>query len=132
MALYYRGMSKHERVLDADTPLVEMQKMPTGGASDATLKTDIQEINGMNKLLGLRPVSWRWLAKSKSSPREYGFIAQEVEKVLPHLVSSHTWQDGSERKFLSTKELIPLLVAALREQQDQINQLRNMIEKTKK
>lgn len=125
-------MPKHKRVFDGDTPLVEMRKMPTGGASDATLKTDIQEIDGMDELLSLRPVTWRWLAKPKNSPREYGFIAQEVEKVLPQLVSNHTWEDGSERKFLSTKELIPLLVAALHEQQDQINQLRDMVEKPKK
>ncbi|HEX6258151.1 MAG TPA: tail fiber domain-containing protein [Candidatus Saccharimonadales bacterium] len=120
-------MSRQEANLDDKTPLVEMQKMPTGGASDLTLKTDIQEISGLGYILRLRPVTWRWTAK-REERREYGFIAQEVEAVLPQLVSYRTWDDGTDRKYLSTKEMIPLLVAALREQQAQVKALQESVE----
>lgn len=111
------------------TSVIELQEMPTGGGSDATLKTDIREIHSaMALLLRLRPTTWHWKSDKKRQRREYGFIAQEVEQVLPWLVSDQTWEDGSKRKFLSTKEMIPLLVRAVQEQQKQIDDLSEQVE----
>lgn len=64
---------------------------------------------------------------SKNEQLQYGFIAQEVEKVLPNLVTTVEWEDGTERKFLSTKGLIPYLVKALEEQQQQIDSLNQRV-----
>lgn len=125
-------MTRHEKNLDNGTPLIEMRKMPTGGASDMTLKTDIREVSGLSDVLKLRPVTWQWATKGSCARREYGFVAQEVEKIFPQLVSLRTWDDGSDRKFLSTKEMIPLLVGALREQQDLINELRDTIDSVRR
>lgn len=100
--------------------------MPNGGGSDITLKKDIEEIRfGLKKILSLRPVTWRWSAIERDDRLEHGFIAQEVEQVIPGLVSLDTWEDGTERKFLSTKEMIPYLVAAVQEQQKEIEELRS-------
>jgi len=49
-----------------------------------------------------------------------GFIAQELEKVLPHLVAT----DGAGNKAVNYTELIPYLVEAIKEQQIQINDLK--------
>ncbi len=102
--------------------------MPNGGGSDLSLKKDVIQLTaGLKHIMALRPVSWRWKAKEVDDRSEYGFIAQEVEEILPDLVSLGFWKDGSKRKFLSTKEMIPYLVAAVQEQQAQIEELRARI-----
>lgn len=118
-------MTKQKIALNDHTPLVELQAMPNGGGSDITLKKDVVRIHsGLDRILALRPVTWRWKHAQTDDRREHGFIAQEVEDILPQLVSLNKWEDGTERKFLSTKEMIPYLVAAIQEQQEQINELK--------
>lgn len=82
----------------------------------------------LEKILAMRPVSWRWKDKPQEAERNYGFIAQEVEKIMPDLVYVDTWTDGTERKFIKTKELLPYLVTAIKEQQAQINELGTYIQ----
>lgn len=60
--------------------------------SDARLKTDVRDLEadeGLATVLKLRPVSFDWLdAKQRTRQgRQIGFIAQDVEKVMPMLVS---------------------------------------------
>ena len=52
-----------------------------------------------------------------------GFIAQELEKVLPHLVAT----DEKGNKAVNYMELMPYLVEAIKEQQTQINDLKAQI-----
>ena len=122
-------MTKRKIILNGQTPLAELQSMPNGGGSDLTLKKDVKQIkSGLSRILALRPVTWRWKVAKLGDREEHGFIAQEVEEVLPQLVSLGTWEDGTERKFLSTKEMIPYLVAAVQEQQKQISELRKRLD----
>lgn len=128
LSQYIYTMKKRTTKPNHRTPLVELQAMPNGGGSDITLKKDIQEIRfGLKRILSLRPVTWRWSATQKDDRLEHGFIAQEVEEVIPGLVSLGMWEDGTERKFLSTKEMIPYLVAAIQEQQKEIEELRSRL-----
>ncbi|MCK1281781.1 tail fiber domain-containing protein [Bradyrhizobium sp. 61] len=59
-------------------------------ASDRRLKTNIESISKVTSLeqaLKLRPVTFDWIdKKARGSQRNIGFIAQEVEKVVPELV----------------------------------------------
>jgi hypothetical protein len=115
--------------LRTTTRVVQLAKRPTGG-SDATLKQDISTIdNVLSKILALRPVTWYWKSDKKRSTLNYGFVAQEVEKILPNLVSIETWEDGTDRKHLSTNDITPYLVAAIQEQQKQIDKLRAELDK---
>jgi len=66
--------------------------------SDARLKKDVEEVSGLDTIMKLRPVSFYWKKDSKNrelvtdknkKARSFGFIAQEVEKVLPDVVE-HT------------------------------------------
>lgn len=113
-----------------NAPVLELYDMPNGGGSDKNLKKDIRSIrSGLQQILALRPVSWRWKSAKSSKRLEHGFVAQEVEEILPELVYLDMWEDGTERKFLSTKEMIPYLVAAVQEQQKQIDALRKELGK---
>lgn len=124
-------MSKNipPRFNNAQTKLVQLGKMPTGG-SDITLKKNVVPLlSGLEQITALRPVVWNWKNEVAGKELEYGFIAQEVEKILPDLVTNDTWLDGTERKFLATYKMIPYLVAAIQEQQIQIEELKAQLKK---
>jgi len=55
--------------------------------------------------------------------QHYGFIAQEVETILPCLVISN--EKGE--KSLNYQEVIPILVEAIKAQQHEIEELRNLL-----
>ena len=107
--------------------LIQFKEMPTGG-SDINLKKSVKPIKGsLKNVLNLRPVVWKWRQEEAGRGIQYGFIAQEVEVVLPDLVSEEKWIDGTMRKFLAADKITPLLVAALQEQQKQIDGLRQEV-----
>jgi hypothetical protein len=85
--------------------------------SDARLKTDIEEVeNGLGMVRSLHPVFYNWnngTANINPGHKELGFLAQEVEAVLPNVVST----DDSEfhQKAVSYDRVVSLLVAAVKE-----------------
>lgn len=114
-------MSKHSKTESDATQVVQL--MPNGGGSDVTLKKNVSAISAaLKQVLTLRPVTWNWKTGGDDK-LQYGFIAQEVEDIFPELVELKTWKDGTPRKFLSTNELMAYLVAAIKEQQAQIDKL---------
>lgn len=90
--------------------------------SDERLKTDINTLQkSQNQILKLRPVSYNWKA---SQAEDVGFIAQELESIFPNLV--HTDKDTG-LKHVDYMRLIPYLVDALQEQEDEIEQLKSAV-----
>ena len=109
--------------------------------SDKRLKTNITNISSsLDKIKKLRPVEFDWL--TNRNKHEYGFIAQEVEKVTPMLVSEHK-AVGDTKKFLQKLDgtttnksvdyakLTVLLVDAMKEQQKQIDELKQELKEIK-
>ena len=91
--------------------------------SDQTLKTDITPLsNSIDILNQVNPVSFRW---KETGDKAYGVIAQEIEQVLPELVRSNS--EGI--KSVAYSQLIALLVDTVKDQQKQIDELRNIINK---
>jgi len=68
----------------------------------------------------LRPVSYEYLAHAG---RRYGFVANEVEDVLPDLVRTEEGEDGEPLRKLILMDFIPLLVSAMQGQQGMIEEL---------
>lgn len=87
-------------------------------SSDSLLKTDIKRIGfAMETIKKLRGVTYnRIMNERESKSKEYGLIAQEVQKVLPEAVV--TMQDS--KLAISYQSLIPVLIEAIKEQQVQI------------
>ena len=81
------------------------------GTSDERLKKNIEEIGDESneKVKQLRPVTYQWKHQTHDKSQA-GFIAQEVEKVLPELVKENDSVDGSTYKGVSSDDLIPYLV----------------------
>ena len=57
------------------------------------------------------------------NPRKLGFIAQEVEKIIPELVKT----DSEGMKSVDYISVIPVLVEALKNQQKQIDELKALL-----
>ena len=92
--------------------------------SDRRLKKNIQTIEGgLTTLMKLRPVTFEWKDARQKGTR-YGFIAQEVEEVIPALVSD----TSSGIKTLETQGILPVAVDAIKDLKAENDELRAMIE----
>jgi hypothetical protein len=82
-------------------------------ASDENLKKDITSLSyGIDSLKNLKPRKF----KMKSDDKEQiGFIAQEVESVIPEVVDTGETPDGTEQKGLAYGHLTAVLTKALQE-----------------
>ena len=103
--------------------------------SDARAKENIKTLDGgLNTILNLRPVTYTWKSGDSESdvallsvsdsasvafgPAEdgntqYGFLAQEVEKVMPDAVAT----DEEGHKLINYTAIIPVLVQSIQELQ---------------
>ncbi|HTB11092.1 MAG TPA: tail fiber domain-containing protein [Bryobacteraceae bacterium] len=102
--------------------------------SDARLKTDIIEItNGLESVQKLKPIHFRWqkpekrtVGKGMNLPvdePQVGFLAQDVEKVVPEAVV----KDASGLYSMEETKLIPVLVEAVKELEAQNEKLSGQI-----
>lgn len=103
--------------------------------SDAGFKTDVRDFPSVSeKINQLRAVKYKLnpdkLPQKDGQPVApngdiYGFIAQEMKEVFPDIVTTH--KDGT--LGIRYTELIPVLVKAMQEQQQVINDLKSRVEK---
>ena len=92
--------------------------------SDERLKTDIKSLDDpTEKLMQLKPCTYKW--KSQEDDKKHiGFIAQEVEEVLPELVNETTYPNGGSYKGVAMSDLIPYLIKSIQERQLKIDDLK--------
>jgi hypothetical protein len=89
--------------------------------SDERLKTGLNSFNdALAKVSTFRAGTGRFLTDDESVSRSF-LIAQDVQKVLPEAVSVDNDETGT--LYLRYTELIPLLVAALKEAKERIEAL---------
>lgn len=97
--------------------------------SDIQYKKNIDPVtDALDRVVKLRGVSYEWKRdeyQEKNFPdgRHYGVIAQEVEKILPDVVSAGS--DGT--KAVAYIEIIPVLIEAIKEQQKEIAELKKIL-----
>ena len=86
--------------------------------SDQTLKTNVETLTGsLDAVKALRGVSFDWIDNGNS---EVGVIAQEVEAVLPDVVSTN----DQGIKSVKYGNMVAVLIEAIKEQQAQIDELK--------
>lgn len=94
-------------------------------SSDKRLKDNVNKIdNPIDKIMKLNGVTFDWNDKQlayESGTKDYGVIAQEVEEVMPELVKDR----DNGYKGVRYEKMIPLLIECIKEQQLQINNLKN-------
>ena len=84
-------------------------------SSDARLKKDIADLSyGLRTLTALRPVAFKWKDQNRGDDRHLGFLAQDLQKVVPEIVD----KDGQTGMLsVNYPGLVPVLVKAIQEQQ---------------
>ena len=89
-------------------------------SSDARLKSNIVSLGStLSKLLLIDGKSYRMKGKQKM-----GVLAQEIQEVFPELVS----KDDNEMLAVNYQGLVPVLINALKDQQNEIDELKEMVQ----
>jgi len=122
-------------VFETGSPLAAEMTIASGGGvyadgfystSDARLKRNVRSLDSAVAILSqLQGVSYERVDADGSSKPEVGFIAQDVEKVLPSAVGTN--QDTGF-KAVAYERIIPILVEAVKEQQKTIETLQVALE----
>ena len=82
--------------------------------SDQSLKTNIKPLEtGLAEIMKLQPRRFDWI--NGDGENKAGFIAQEVEQVLPDLVAPFMYNEKETKLGLKMGDMIPTLVKAIQE-----------------
>ena len=110
-------------------------------SSDKRLKENITNIpNALNKIKQINGVYFDWKDKTEelgfypSQKHDVGVIAQEIQAILPEVVTLAPFdyelgKSKSGENYLTVKyeKIVPLLIEAIKEQQSQIEELKTII-----
>ena len=92
-------------------------------SSDARLKSNIASLGStLSKLLLIDGKSY---TMKKDGKQKIGVLAQDIQKVFPELVT----EDNNEMLAVNYQGLVPVLINALKEQDEKISRLENLVEK---
>ena len=100
--------------------------------SDIKLKKNVKDINyGLKDVLDIRAVEFDWKEK-REGKHDIGFIAQEIEKIIPEVVNEVNTigggaKEGDTHKVVDYAKLTSVLIKAVQEQQQQINELKEKL-----
>lgn len=103
-----------------------------GSASDYRLKQDFSSIDGVYDIvMRLKPQKYRWKTNPSASNYSYGFVAHELQSVIPDAVDGVKDQTDENGKMVpqmvdSTK-VIPILTKALQEAISEITALKQRV-----
>lgn len=96
--------------------------------SDSRVKENVNTISldTVNYLLDLEAKQFTYI-KDSTEALHYGFIAQDVEEILPNLIGEvYDKKINSHIKTVNYLEMIPLLVAKIQDLQSQIDELKKV------
>jgi hypothetical protein len=95
---------------------------PIQTVSDIKFKVNIKPLqNSLDKVLKLQGMEYD---RTDYEKHEYGLIAQQVEQVIPELVD----ENSEKTKLVHYQNLTAVLVEAIKEQQEQINSLKQTVQ----
>jgi len=98
-------------------------------ASDKRLKDNIKPIeNALEKVNKISGVEFDWNSNQDTyadGMHDIGVIAQEIEEVIPEVVKTR----DNGYKAVKYEKIVPLLIEAIKEQQKQIDELKQLINK---
>ena len=100
-------------------------------SSDKNLKKNIRPLDqyGLDEVLKLKPVMYDWKDEKRSN-NNIGFIAQDVQEVIPELVNESVLLNGKEGETklgVEYNKMIAVLTNAIQEQQKQIEELKKLV-----
>lgn len=108
----------------------------TANTSDGRLKTNIVNIDSpLEKISKINGVYFNWnelakeLTDKDTTKREVGFIAQEVQSVMPEIIKPAAFdvqlKSGENYLTIQYEKIVPLLVECIKELKKEIDELKN-------
>jgi len=100
-----------------------------GALSDRRHKKNIENLSaGISIIEKLRPVKFQWKnpLDSGMTGEQLGFIAQEVEEIMPSIVM--TENNDEQTKALKYNEFVPILVKAMQELRAENEELKSRLD----
>lgn len=101
----------------------------TGGytaVSDMRLKKDILPLGSiLTQLMNMKPYTYHLKDNESTDPLSFGFMAQEVEKIMPGLVTKMKDDKGETLLGMNYTNFAVLAIKAIQEQQSIIEEVRN-------
>jgi len=91
-------------------------------ASDERIKRDISNLPEWKRILDLQPYTYKYIGQEHEG-MSYGFLAQDVNKVLPELTS--LWGKIGSVNYIG---FIPFLSQGLREHEERLNNLESALD----
>ena len=95
--------------------------------SDIRLKDNIKTIDkALDKVNSIQGIEFDWIEKEEvhgNSGHDIGVIAQEIEKVLPDVVTTR----DSGYKAVKYEKIVPLLIEAIKELTNEVSELKRLI-----
>jgi hypothetical protein len=95
--------------------------------SDYRLKEDLKEFNGLSLVSSMKVYDFKWKEKDE---RNYGFIAHELQEIIPYIVTGKKdaiFENKPLYQGMDSSKIVPILVKAIQEQQQQIEQLKSKL-----
>lgn len=92
-------------------------------SSDARLKANIVSLG--STLAKLLLIDGKSYTMKKDGKQKIGVLAQDIQKVFPELVTT----DDKDMLAVNYQGLVPVLINAIKEQDDKISRLENLVEK---
>jgi len=122
----------------------------TINTSDARDKEEIKPLHyGLKDLVQLNPVSYKWkeerygktILSEKEKRNKIGFIAQDLQQVLPETVQDFQWRplkdtdtvyqkQKTETLGVSYSEIIPVVIKATQENQKTLDEIQKLLNAT--
>ena len=102
--------------------------------SDVSLKENISDLKNdfYNNILKIVPKKYNFI-NDENKKEHYGIIAQELEEVFPKLVTNVVIEDSenniNEIKSVNYLELIPIMIAKMKDMQNEIDELNILLKK---
>ena len=130
---YARAAGEHTFYTGSYTARFIINSSGGSNASDEKLKENIQNLSyGLDTVKSLKPRQFKWKDNQQKS---IGFVAQEVESLIPEVVSevSADIKEGTDEKIkaLNYANLTAVLTKAIQEQQGIIEDLQQQINEVK-
>jgi hypothetical protein len=99
------------------------------GISDKRLKENIKDLDtGLSEVMSLKPRRFDWKkGEGNGSKNVAGFIAQEVETVLPDLIGNYLHEELDDAKSVRMGDMLPTLVKAIQELSAEVDQLKEKL-----
>jgi hypothetical protein len=104
-------------------------KLLTGSVSDYRLKEDKQNFDALEVVSSINAYDFAWKGTDK---REFGFMAHEIQDVLPYLVTGEKDEVGENGQPVIQRvnyaKLTPILIKAVQQQQVMIEKLQQQVQ----